>query len=320
MLLVSYLAVDMPSGTTKEPLLSLNSIASADYIKKLKLYFFEAHYEEARYSRFPITIIPSEEKIIVEYEEEVGFDEFMGPKFTWKQHAYHFSDCLASTLRMEYHNIVRNLELHFQNGYRVKSVNAAIKKAIGFLSDRYQDIENNYESTKYLSQFKHFFSDLAKLFSREYSAFLPKRPNPAFTALLSAKADSDIIDPPTLKIEIFDSIKQLRDTHGREIFCICNPEKAKRDFKNFLYANWDKMTGPILVNSWSNHISEAKYLISRLCFYTGVSDSLAEEKDLFRINGERVTAKSTYTAKTRMNSAKKSAKRHLDNIIARHLS
>jgi hypothetical protein len=318
----NYLDLSLPRGTSKEPHLYLNSIAKPNYVKSLRRYFFYEHKEETSlYSSCLIDIKESEDLLILNYEIEVDFvSEFDPPVKEWRSKAYKFEDSLMSTLQIELRAFITNIDRHFKKAKEVKSSKAFILKLIGIITERYLRVNSSKSHRKYLTKFDQFFSAIALKVYRDYFSFLPKRYDSVFSALISYKDFDSQLAPASLEISIFDSIKEIKDDKNQFIFKIEDGPTVKSDFKHFLYGQSERISSPIRIRASFRNLSMARYLISQISFYIGVSDDFVTKQNIFLLNGKPLTVNSTYTAKTRVHAAKNAdKKKKIDSIIFSHL-
>lgn len=317
----AYLHINAPKSTVKEPHKYLDVIIKENYIESLKKYFFEAHLEEGGfYSKFPVTVNKVKEEIIIDYEIEEYFDEYTAPLRAWHSKIYHFRDALYSTLKTEYLNFFGNLDEHFKKDHTLKSKQAFFKNLLGIISVRFQRIQSSFHHQDYLDLFKRFFARLCVKLKNDYSAFLPKKFDPVTESLLQTDFNAEFLDELALQSKIFDLISDLKDEKNKSIFKIENPKEARLSFKNLIYKQFDNINSPINITSFRTHISEARYIISRICFYLRVDIQFIVDENIFMLNGKPLTANSTYTAKNRMQHDKTAAKYFIDDLFSSAIS
>lgn len=316
-----YLHLDVPKSTKKEPHLYLDTMATPDYIELLKSYFFHEHKSENSFYRsFDIDVNVPEELLILNYEDSTFVSEFDPPLREWKSVTYKFEDSLELTLKVEELSFINNLDFRFDNkGYEAKSMCAFMLKLIGIISERYERIDNSPAHQKYIVLFKRFFLAIAEKIKNDYYSYLPKKFNPVFNAILSIQPDDQPLEKAYLNISIFEEIKELKDENGRFIFKIENPDTAKAKFRHIIYNEPEKVLSPIIVTANFPNISAARYLISRICFYVGISDNTLQKHNLFTLNDKPLTVNSTYTAKSRVKNDKMTVMERLDSIIYSHI-
>jgi hypothetical protein len=313
-----YLHLGLPGGTKKEPHKYLDIIVRPDYIEIARNVFFTEHLQEnSQYSSFPIDVKKEDDKLILDYEVEVEYiSEYEAPIMEWRSREYRFRDSLKSSLRIEQLNFIRNVQMHLEGPYDIKSKKDFISRILGIIAERYQSIESSTPHQEFMTEFNNIFSAIAKYIKKDYPSYLPKRFNPIITFLHSAKLYES---PPSLKVSIFDGIMNITDKNDKIIFKVERGLAAKNDFKYFLYGQTEKMANRIEITSSYTYITVARYLISRLSFYLGISDKKLAELNVFLLNGQSITARSTYTAKMRVNSVRRTEMQMVDSIIYNHL-
>lgn len=313
-----YLNLGLPGGTKKEPHKYLDIIVRPDYIELARNVFFTDHLQEdSPYSSFPIDVKKEDDKLILDYEAEVQYkSEYEAPIMEWRSREYRFRDSLMSSLRIEQLNFIRNVQMHLEKPYEIKSRKDFISRILGIIADRYQSIESSTPHQEFITEFNNIFSAIAKFIKQDYPSYLPKRFNPIITFLHSAKVYES---PPSLEVTIIDDVINITDKEDKIIFKVEGGLAAKRDFKYFLYGQTEKMTNRIQITSSYKYITVARYLISRLSFYLGISDKKLAELNIFLLNGQSITAGSTYTAKMRVSSVRRTEMQMVDSIIYRHL-
>ena len=306
-------------------------------IRNSKKYFFEhaqdwdVPFEKIRYNKlmisqnqtFPIKIDRKNETILLEYEEEVAWDELTGPKYVWKEKIFKFNESLDNLLRSKFLDSISIIKIKIDELDRKQKrelLGDFIKKILFGISI----IEKSSEFKKIKNNSLTPYYKFIQFFYKEYEDYCPLQNSNAKIGaiLLASESTNHIYKLQKINISILPVLSKYSFLKVQGSKAVTDSLETQQAWHFFLEGKFEEIKLPIC---FIENVGFSSFILTELVAILGYNLAELARLKIFKICDIRmrpiyIGAPYTYTARCKFIKNNPDEANHFRMLLDQHKS
>ncbi len=303
----------------------------AGAIKKCKNNFFDnaisviTPHEYSYYNKFvivqslslPVTIDKKNETVAVEYQDEIEYDEYLGPKYQWKSNVYEFDKLLKELLHSKVQESISLFKSKLETLTRKRKreiIGDSIKKILGII----EIIEIDKDCKKYRKMSIQACYALIQFLFKDYEDFCPaQNTDKRIGEILLASEHTKLL---FVSQKINASIIPYLSQHSELRLSVTIDKKDPRltleeAWAYFLEGQFEKISSPI---RFPANLELSSFLLTELVSVLSYNLAKLSDRKLFMFGRAQMITELTHTNRSKFQKKYPEEVYKIRVLISRH--